>query len=242
MSSFKSLCCVFLLDDSPLDDFGKAYVACLCWNIWKTRSTSVFSAMEINPIKVITDTDATVREFWTVNYKETVPNSPSAHHNIKWSPPAQGNNIKINCDGSFSTNSGKASIGVVCRDFNGNFLKGWGKSVLANSSFMTQLLACSKAIDIAAEFQNQNVTFEMDCLELFRAITTKSTASYDWLYHGMMTDLLSCIESNTFISFSFIKREGNVAADWLAANSLKGADHLGCLTQPPLPVSPCLFA
>ncbi|XP_054822963.1 uncharacterized protein LOC129321271 isoform X2 [Prosopis cineraria] len=130
-----------------MKDYDKAYIACLCWNIWKTRSASVFNASAIDPYKVLQATHVAVQEFWSLKPKDPVLRPTPAVIDTRWLPLAQ-DIIKINCDGAFSSASG----------------------------------------------------------------------------------------SQPSLSFLFVKRDGNTAADWMVASSLKGVISSGWLLHAPLPL------
>ncbi|XP_054791189.1 uncharacterized protein LOC129296624 [Prosopis cineraria] len=73
VTSFEALCYSFLVEDSPLEDYDKAYIACVYWNIWKTRSALVCSIVALNPLQVIESSNATVEKHWKINCNVVPP-------------------------------------------------------------------------------------------------------------------------------------------------------------------------
>lgn len=136
ISSFDNWCSHFLSDKSPFDAYEKAYITCLCWNIWKIISASVLNATALNPICVLCTTKVAVEEYWTTNN-----------------------------------------------------LIGWREPVTADSSFMTELLACQKAVQLALDYSNQKVIVETDCLDLFKALSKKDFSCCAWSTHNALSDL-----------------------------------------------------
>ncbi|XP_054812617.1 uncharacterized protein LOC129313485 isoform X2 [Prosopis cineraria] len=151
ISSFANWYDLFVADDSPITDYDKSYIACLCWNIWKTRSVSVFNAAAPNPSQVLISTAAAVNEFWKINHSLPNITRSSEIFNSVWKPPDSGI-VKINCDGAFSEAKKMAAIGIIACDSSGSFLKGWRKVVDADSGFLSELLACKKEVQLASEF------------------------------------------------------------------------------------------
>ncbi|XP_054796793.1 uncharacterized protein LOC129302143 [Prosopis cineraria] len=204
ITSFKNWCRQFLIENTILSDYDKADIASLCWNIWKTRSASVFNAATLNPVHVLSLISSVVEEFWKINRSEK-SNIPVHEACIAgWIPPDSGI-IKITCDGTLSLSTGKAAIGVICRDNFDHFIKGWRELVTADSSFMSKLLACKKAIIITSDFSNSHALIETDCLELFKAFSCKGTPFFPWPLHGIVGDLFASPEFLPFISLSFSK-------------------------------------
>lgn len=135
----------------------------------KTRFASVFNTAALNPSHVICSTNAGVEEYWKSNHYEPFISSATETFNSAWTPPKFGT-IKISSGGAFSRVTNKATIGVIARDGFGMFLRGWRELVDVNSSFLSELLGCRKAIHLASDFNRSKVIIEFDRLELFRAI------------------------------------------------------------------------
>ncbi|XP_054795751.1 uncharacterized protein LOC129317219 [Prosopis cineraria] len=220
--------------NNPLDGFGKAYIACICWNIWKTRFAKVFSASEINPIHVISLTNASVNEFWKI-HGEKDSCSPVSNLPTQWKPPSVGK-FKFNCDGAYSAVSKKAAIGILWRDHLGKFIKGWQEPVTASSSLMAEFFALRKAVQVAIDSHITKAVSELDCLDWCRVLSSLDLSYSHWSHHSPLEEFFDIIRLFPAFSFSFVKREGNSATDWLAVSSLKGVEPSGWVLCSSLPL------
>ncbi|XP_028755351.1 uncharacterized protein LOC114714752 [Neltuma alba] len=224
-----------LMIDTELD-YGKAYISTMLWSIWKLRCKWIFEQVLPKPEETIEMTNRTMQEYWNANsLLPKVPSYVMPKASFKWRKP-QANSFKINCDGAFNNSNGRAGIGVVCRNSEGLFIKGWAEKVSAQSAFQAELLAALKAVSLATQWQHFPVIIEMDCKDLFSAITQKYLLLCLWLLQGLLAKLFAMVNDRSSICFSLIPREGNAAADFLAAIASKelGPNSLILVSPPPL--------
>ncbi|CAK9185628.1 unnamed protein product [Ilex paraguariensis] len=82
---------------------------------------------------------------------------------MTWSPPGQGN-LKINCDGdgTFNTGGQKASMGNIIRNHLGKVVDGRAKSIPGISSLYSEAAAVSEACIMAVTLQFKNAIIEND--------------------------------------------------------------------------------
>ena len=56
----------------------------------------------------------------------------------KWTPP-NPDWIKLNCDGDYDDGTGKAGIGVVSRNRQGEMVAGYGRAICSNNALMMEM-------------------------------------------------------------------------------------------------------
>ncbi|XP_028785694.1 uncharacterized protein LOC114741595 [Neltuma alba] len=183
---------------------------------------------------VIEAANKMMRDFWKAN--ELLPTNigialPKSA--TRWSKP-HFENVKLNYDGAYCRKTGKAGIGIICRDSYGLFMRGWSEGVVASSALHAEILAMTKAISLSEEWGYSNVILEGDCKVLVDAISARSPSSCPWLLQGLVNDIIEQIASRSTLTCSFISRAGNCAADYLAASaSREGGPHGLILVSPP---------
>ncbi|XP_028768655.1 uncharacterized protein LOC114726242 [Neltuma alba] len=176
-------------------------------------------------------------EYWDANSLfTTAPSNVESKTYFKWRKP-QENSFKINCDGAFCKSSGKAGIGLICRNSEGLFSKGWAEKVNVTSAFHAEILAVHKAVVLAEHWQCFPVVIEMDCKVLFDALIQKSFRCCPWLLHGLLAEIFELVNDRSSYSFSLIPREGNDAADLLAALASRELGPNGLIMESPPPLA-----
>ncbi|XP_042059515.1 uncharacterized protein LOC121804029 [Salvia splendens] len=120
-------------------------------------------------------------------------------------------------DGSFMDTSGKAGGGLV-RDHAGNLLVAFATPVEAQSALEAELLAIHHGIILAMEFRRPN-WIEVDADQAVKLLNGPSwgPASLCRVMARIATHKRQQVTRMTFIH-----REGNKAADWLAKMGLEG--------------------
>ncbi|XP_028783254.1 uncharacterized protein LOC114739365 [Neltuma alba] len=189
------------------NDFQKALLASICWSIWKGRCNVIYQDMVLEPKKILRNATNLVNEFWVAKgwIKERVLPSFNREGSV-WKTPNHGC-TKVNIDGSFLSKTGKAGIGIIFRNNNGDLLKFVAEQAKSTSAFMSEALAPRKALDLIKLSGNGTYLIESDCEAL--------------------------VKTTTYVSFGFISRSCNKAADWLAVSGSKGVCLEGCSAQPP---------
>lgn len=166
--SIKLWLCDMLGNRSPLNDYGKAFVAYLCWNIWKHRCRVLFKGETPDPRKLIIVANVRHFEFWKTKGLLAENSYLNRSEEIRcWTKPPQGS-IKLNFDGAFNLIDRRAGIGIIARDCNGSILAGWFENVNSSSRFLAEILAVSKVIDLSLLFPINHVWVEMDCANLYK--------------------------------------------------------------------------
>ncbi|XP_057452813.1 uncharacterized protein LOC130744665 [Lotus japonicus] len=110
-----------------------------------------------------------------------------------------------------------AGFGMVARDSNGEIMAYASKfPTMVLSPTVGEALSLRWAMDLAIQLGFRRVVFETDCLPLFQAWKKASGGSY------LLTVIQDCFHFCNFFDFvdlSFVRREGNCAADFLARNA-----------------------
>lgn len=94
---------------------------------------------------------------------------------------------------------GKATIGVIFRDWQGKVVDGFCEEVTAGSSFMVKALALQEALALAKDMGYDKLVFVFDCEELI--ICVKEDASRGgWSCAVMIEDI-----RNQVMAFSLVE-------------------------------------
>ncbi|KAF7842396.1 reverse transcriptase [Senna tora] len=227
--------------DSSLNVEQMALVACLCWSIWKSICSFIFENKDVAPARVFSSASDLVREFALAKAGKPSPSGPSraaSSSSLSWKLPVAGQ-LKANVDGAFSS-SGAAGLGVLIRDDAGRVVDGCSASCYASSSFMCEALAVRKALLWASDLNIVDLVVESDCKALVDAVNSLAV-SPDWHCAAIVDDIRSLRTSLRWVHVSWVPRELNLAADWLAKAAVWGVCRLGWVSSPQPPWPPCLL-
>ncbi|CAM8885121.1 unnamed protein product [Rhodiola kirilowii] len=131
-----------------------------------------------------------------------------------WQPPENGF-IKINVDGAWDRDSGKAGIGLCGRDSDGVILFVAAEPFLRLTSCVeAELLSLRRSFELAEGMGYKKVIFELDNAGVFLAIQRRSRV--EGCVAGHVTECRHRLGRNQNWFLSLIPREANEAADKLA--------------------------
>ncbi|XP_028804651.1 uncharacterized protein LOC114759610 [Neltuma alba] len=148
ISRFDSWIWMMLGEGRKSNEFQKSLLVSICWSIWKGRCNVVYQDMMLELEKILKNVVTLVNEFWVARgWMKEKTLSASNREGLIWKAPDHGC-IKVNIDGSFLSKSGKAGIGVIFRNENGDLLKFTAEQVRSSSAFMLEALAARKALDL----------------------------------------------------------------------------------------------
>ncbi|OVA12990.1 hypothetical protein BVC80_2859g1 [Macleaya cordata] len=191
----------------------------ILWCIWKARNKVVFEAKMDIFIKVIEAANNLYKEHNFLldgfDHRFTVDPPPASLVSV-WHSPPRGV-IKINVDGA--TDNSFIAAGVIARDFTGkvlacssifiNFWVGPDKIIFAEASAFLQ------GIEMAISLKVDKVIIEGDSYSMV-AFLNDDRLKYPWRIRGILADCKKFLHLFSSISFSHVRREGNMAAHYIA--------------------------
>ncbi|GLT34103.1 hypothetical protein SLA2020_086440 [Shorea laevis] len=148
-----------------------------------------------------------------------------------WTKPPFGT-YKVNTNASFSPSLGTATLAMVARDSNGYicFGKTWSYTVL--SALMAEAAALLKAVRFVKELGLQEVISESDSQIVISSIQ-QPTKPLPWEVKSLLMNIRKLCDSHLGFKFSFVPRDGNKVADWVARSSLQGKCPFYWAHRPP---------
>ncbi|KAG6421540.1 hypothetical protein SASPL_118096 [Salvia splendens] len=218
----------------------------ILWFIWSERNRSRHQDTRFKPHNVIWQVHMYIRnsmvngclkpKHWRgVKLGINIPQQAEAIRAlplamaIKWEPPDPPW-IKVNTDGSFNEAINKAGGGGVIRDFSGKMLVAFCIPFEAHSALEAELLAMIHGLNIAKDF-GLPIWIESDAEQAIKLINGAGWGPA--LAREAMAHLILLKRQLKFRA-TFIHREGNKAADFLARMGL-GRDRGQQMQQDSVP-------
>ncbi|KAL4346325.1 hypothetical protein GQ457_17G004530 [Hibiscus cannabinus] len=204
---------------------GLNILAFLCWHIWKSRNALVFSNVLESPVDVWNRAFGAYEECCsTMNSRFSQQESGFSHCHVpptvlSWSTPPSGF-LKINCDAAYDRKNGYVAVACIARDEQGQIIKGENCTLSSWSVSIAEAIAIRKGVMLAINEGWEKVIFESDNLGVINGIN--SFMSYAWESTSVIKDILSLAAPFPLFSFQFVKRDCNMATDWVVKTSLKG--------------------
>ncbi|XP_057428231.1 uncharacterized protein LOC130721452 [Lotus japonicus] len=147
-----------------------------------------------------------------------------------WRRPPRGF-FKVNFDGSWKADA-VSGMGMVARNHDGLVLAAAAEVVERPSTVVeAEALAFRWAIGLAINFGFRRVCFETDCLTLFQ-MWKKPPDGRNYLA-TIFSDCFQLCRSLDLVSVVFVRRSGNVVADFLARNAASYAGLVWIEEVPP---------
>ncbi|KAL0004760.1 hypothetical protein SO802_012321 [Lithocarpus litseifolius] len=189
-------------------------LATIMWTIWFRRNKTRFAPPGL-PLDQIMQT--AIDSFLEFQKAQTPAEPRIARPRTRWfAPPNES--FKINFDGAVFKDKDRAGIGVIIRDSRGLVMGSMSQVVpLPQTIVELEALAALKALEFAADLGLFNVILEGDSEILINALmdNSLSLASFGLL----IQDIKAYAEFFQCISFSHIRREGNIVAHNLARHA-----------------------
>ena len=132
---------------------------------------------------------------------------------MKWIRPALGW-VKLNTDGSFSTDNGLAGCGGFIRGSDGQWIMGFAKSIIVSSSIAVELWALREGLSLCMEMHLQAVEVELDASAAISLVS--STCSTNGDLSGLLDDCREMLLRMPQAKVSHCYREANCCANALA--------------------------
>lgn len=173
-------------------------------------------------------------EFWAIKPTLEINCFKTIKH-VKWIKPSAGI-FKINTDGASFGNPGMAAAAGVCRDSNGNWIKGFCRNFGIATSLFAEIVAIRDAIQMAIDLRLPNVQFETDSSAAISLINKQDISIHHYLLPLVMECrfLLMILPQTTLTHWL---REGNKLADALAGLAFSQAHRISFFDSPPLSCS-----
>ncbi|KAJ1425214.1 Ribonuclease H-like superfamily [Sesbania bispinosa] len=156
------------------------------------------------------------------------PHSAGSHFS-QWRSPT-GDTLKINIDASWSPTNNYVAIGVVVRDSGGLLVSGLAKKIAAPSPLIAEALALREAIHLAHNLQWSKCLFESDNIQVIDACRGESKVGE---IEAIVTDMAYLQPSFARCGFTWVKREGNECANFVARSCLRGSLPPDWVIRPP---------
>lgn len=167
----------------------REYIACHLWSIWKIRCQWVFERVEPHPMKAVLDAKDLMQGFLAtkeINAANETPVATTTHGG--WQKPPS-HCLKLNCDGAFCAPISRGGLGVVVRDSNGDFVQGYADCFISESALFSELQALKRAIIMTDTWPDSDLIIELDCKDLYKAVSTNSFGGFDWRYHRYLSEI-----------------------------------------------------
>jgi ribonuclease HI len=154
----------------------------------------------------------------------------------RWIPP-EGQALKVNVDGAFIRETGKAAIGVIVRDARGNpLLTAWRTLRWCHDAEEAEAMACLEGLRAAARWPDRVIILESDCSTVVGKLRE---AVLDRSLVGTVTcDALDATKDLMAVRFVKISREQNKVAHELAHFALRTTENRVSLEDIPDCIQP----
>ncbi|XP_057452977.1 uncharacterized protein LOC130744833 [Lotus japonicus] len=200
---------VAVLEEDDVDFI--AAVQQLMYVTWEARNSMVFNGRKLDVGDVLRR--SSMLKPWDDGIH--IPQSLTASRPANWKRPEEGI-VKINFDASVKNEIG--GLGMVARGTHGAIL---GAAALYPVSVISPLLgeACGFrwALKLATEFGFRSVCFETDYLQLFEW-WKKGSIGLSYL-DTIVRECRLFTSAFSYFQFTFVRRSGNLVADFLARNA-----------------------
>lgn len=165
-----------------------------------------------------------ISQWWTniqnseqTHYQQEISNDAANSTSIhRWSAPVQGS-WKINCNAAFCQKTHKSQIGLICRDFKGDVIRILSKKFHSHSPLQSEAMAIREALRFLETHRSHPIIIESDCLNAVRLANSPPSRP-----HGKSPSILEEIrhltQGNPSFKISYIPRQANRVAHWLAKN------------------------
>ena len=141
------------------------------WHLWLGRNNFIFKTGIVDklvPTKCIRDS----AEIFSIGTNSRL-NRMKAVIPVAWEKPPIGW-LKLNSDGSALGNLGKAGGGGLIHDHQGNWIRGYARSLGNTNSFIAELWALRDGLTIAKELRINNLIVEIDALSVVMLMNNSS--------------------------------------------------------------------
>ncbi|PWA41769.1 hypothetical protein CTI12_AA548270 [Artemisia annua] len=197
----------------------------ILWGLWTRRNKHFHGQLNGREGKVEEVAKVILSDYQKENQRGIISSTNGVHntHTTVWLRP-NAQHIKINCDAAWQKESGKAGLGFVARDYNGEVLfSGTRLEWYASSPLEAEAKAVHWAMIHALNRGYSNVIFETDSLCLVKALHNKIVLLE---IASLFSEILSRSMAFNDCKWSFVKREGNRVAHSIASLALSCSNEI----------------
>jgi hypothetical protein len=157
-----------------LDENQMHLVATVARQIWLRRNSVVFEGDFLNPASLMRRAQARVEAcLQAANKREVREVQSSSLACVNWTKPDWGR-VKVNWDTAVDNVRGRAGIGVIIRDHEGDIIVMMcANKRYATNSLLAEALVVWQASDLVKQLDLHRVTLEKDALSIVQAMEKK---------------------------------------------------------------------
>jgi len=201
-----------------------AHLATVWWCVWFVRNKQIFDPdSESHPLQIEDICKRQIQDWlrakkWEEDdeeqykTKERRMTNKNTKDKLTWKPSSVGFS-KINFDGSCRTN-GEMSGGTIIRNHDRTILYLAVNKFGSGTAIQAETLALKRSIEAARELRLRKIHIEGDSQILINAL--KGSLRYPWEIDILVTDIGFLLRSFDSVILSFVPREINSVADYLA--------------------------
>ncbi|CAN1229009.1 Putative ribonuclease H protein At1g65750, partial [Linum grandiflorum] len=200
----------------------KTHIRCLlfgvaCWSLWKTKNEYIFT-----DIRTVLEALSPRIYLWAKSIQEALIRDQSVHTgsptttvvNFSWLSPSP-EWVAPNFDGSVILEAGKAAAGGLFRDSDGRCLAAYSMNLGICSITIAELRAVVTELQIAWERGYRRVQVQLDSRAAIQLLLGDSELTHQ--HSSEVASFREMLDRDWLIKVEHIYREGNRAADYLAA-------------------------
>ncbi|KAF7812836.1 reverse transcriptase [Senna tora] len=204
----------FLAENMSLKPSSSSSFPSGVWSsLWKGRCEYVFQGTHVNSLASINVVEAAFLQFWSVAVADRSPAVSLGSMGFTAADKwvlPPKGVIKVNTEVAFDQPSGRAGFGAIAHSWDRAVVGGVAFRSVAPSSFGAEALAVLKG------------------------------AAGDWKGDSVVEDFRVVAQELQSVSFSWVRRSGNLAVNWLARSASKGMCPIGWVSMPPSPLASIL--
>ncbi|GLT47436.1 hypothetical protein SLA2020_211350 [Shorea laevis] len=129
----------------------------------------------------------------------------------------------------------KATVGGLFRDHGGRWILGFAVNIGPQTNFMAELWGCRDSLRLASELDVTQLILEMDYLSVVQMIQTRKAE--EGSASVLLSDIFHYLDAFTACKMQHTLREGNAAADFMAAKGHTLLQGLSLFQTPPSGIS-----
>ena len=194
---------------------GVALLAFTSWSVWNRRNQLHFKENACPLNQILPLAKERKREFQCL--QPTTLRMQHRNH-TRWKPPDR-DIYKVNYDGAIFEQQGKAGLGVVIQNSNGEVMASMSQLVqLPSTVAQVEAMAARKAIEFALEIGFDEIILEGDSEIIY--IDLLNIGSSLALHGHLIQDVKALVPLFSSIYFSHVSQTGNQAAHSLARRAI----------------------